>query len=600
MTQTKARKDININDTWAINEMFENDQALNIAFETVEKQTDSLGSYKGEVLKDAETLLKVLNLRDKVWKGATNLYTFTRMSKDIDNRDAKWQGLFSKAVSLDVKADGAMSYIVPELLKADFNQIDTFIKEMPELEIYRFHLSEVYRQKAHVLSEKEERILALAREMAGAPENIYGMLNNADIKFDKVTNEKGESIELTKGNFIKFMESPDQSVRRQAFLAFYKSYAYMKNTIGAAFIASYKADTFYAKTKKYESTIESALDDDFVPITVYDNLIGTIHNRMDLMHRYVVLRKKMLKLDELHIYDVYAPLVANVDKMIQFDDAKAVVKKGLQPLGQAYLEVLDKGYAERWIDVFETEGKTSGAYSWGTYESKPFVLLNYQGNLDHVFTLAHEMGHSIHSYYSNEAQEYINSNYKIFVAEVASTVNETLLIKDMLNQDIDVKERMYLLNHFMDQFKGTVYRQTMFAEFEKLIHGMVDRDEEVTMERLCDEYYKLNRLYFGDDIILDDEIKYEWMRIPHFYSSFYVYKYATGFSAAVAIADKIEQEGQPAVDAYTQFLKSGGSDHPIDLLKIAGVDMTTAAPIESALDLFEKVLDEMESLVEQL
>lgn len=340
------------------------------------------------------------------------------------------------------------------------------------------------------------------------------------------------------------------------------------------------------------------MDDDFVPTDVYNNLIGTIHNRMDLMHQYVSLRKKMLNLDELHMYDLYTPLVGEVKRSIPYNEAAEMVSEGLKPLGEDYLTILKEGFESKWIDVYETEGKTSGAYSWGTFDSKPFVLLNYQDNLNYVFTLAHEMGHSIHSYLSKKNQAFINSNYKIFVAEVASTVNESILMQSLLKQDISKKERMFLLNHFMEQFKGTVYRQTMFAEFEKLAHSQVDDGQAVTMDSLSEQYYELNKAYFGDHVVVDDDIRYEWMRIPHFYNAFYVYKYATGFSAAIAISQRILKEGQPAIDDYMKFLKSGGSDHPIELLKIAGVDMTTPQPIEEALSVFEGIIKEMNELIE--
>lgn len=596
MSNSKTREQIDNKDKWSIVEMFPTDELLEATFREVEILASEIAEYKGKVCESGVTLLKVFEIRDDIWKKVSNLYTFTRMKKDENNEDSKYQSLFDKSVSANVKAEGIMSYIVPEILNNEEEKILSYLNDNSSLEKYRFYITELFRQKEHSLSEKEEKLLALSGEMASGPRSIFSMLNNADIKFDEVTNENGETIELTKGNYVKFLESPSQEVRANAFEAFYKSYKYVKNTAASTMIASFKKDSFFTKVRNYSSTIERALDDDFIPLSVYDNLIKAIHGRMDLMYRYVDLRKKMLNLDEMHMYDLYAPLVSEVKRSIPYDEACKMVYEGLESLGDDYREILKEGFESNWIDVYETKGKTSGAYSWGTYDSKPYVLLNYQDNLNYVFTLAHEMGHSIHSYLSKKNQEFINSNYKIFVAEVASTVNEALLMQSLLKQDISIKERMFLLNQFMEQFKGTVYRQTMFAEFEQLAHKQVDSGEPVTMDSLCKEYYELNKQYFGDNVVIDEDIKYEWMRIPHFYNSFYVYKYATGFSAAIAISQRILKEGKPAIDDYIKFLKSGGSDHPIELLKIAGVDMTTTEPIELALDMFESIISEMEKL----
>jgi len=598
MSQYKTREEIESTYKWDIETMFASDEVLEKTFDAVDELTEEISNYMGRVCESGETLLKIFKTRDQIWRKVSNLYTFTRMKKDEDNRESKYQGLFDRAVSSNVAAESLMSYIGPEILSHDESKVMGFLNEVKGLEVYRFYLSELFRQKEHTLSDKEERLLAMSGELAAGPRSIFTMLNNADIKFRKVKDETGKEIELTKGNYIKFLESPDQTVRADAFAAFYESYKYVKNTVATTLIASFKKDAFYSKMRQYPTSLERALDDDFVPTDVYNNLIGTIHNRMDLMHEYVSLRKKMLKLDELHMYDLYTPLVGEVKRSIPYKEAREMVSAGLKPLGEDYLSILKEGFESKWIDVYETEGKTSGAYSWGTFDSKPFVLLNYQDNLNYVFTLAHEMGHSIHSYLSKKNQDFINSNYKIFVAEVASTVNESILMQSLLKQDISKKERMFLLNHFMEQFKGTVYRQTMFAEFEKLAHGQVDDGQAVTMDSLSEQYYELNKAYFGDHVVVDDDIRYEWMRIPHFYNAFYVYKYATGFSAAIAISQRILKEGQPAIDDYMKFLKSGGSDHPIELLKIAGVDMTTPQPIEEALSVFEGIIKEMNELIE--
>ncbi|HOM43856.1 MAG TPA: oligoendopeptidase F, partial [Bacillota bacterium] len=439
-------------------------------------------------------------------------------------------------------------------------------------------------------------ILALAGEMARAPETIFGMLNNADIKFPHIKDEKGNEVELTKGRYIQLVESSDRRVRKDAFEGLYSTYSKQKNTLAALLNANVKANMFSARVRKYGSAREESLFEDNVKEEVYDNLIAAMHDNMNLMHRYVKLRKRIMGLEELHMYDLYVPMIKEVKMEIPFEEAKKIVREGLEILGEDYGRNLEKGLNSGWIDVYENEGKRSGAYSWGCYDSHPYVLLNHNDTLNNMFTLTHEMGHALHSYYSDSNQPYIYAQYKIFVAEVASTVNESLVMNYLLNTTKDQKKKMYLLNYFMEQFRTIVYRQTMFAEFEKIIHEKAESGEALTAELLCSVYRDLNILYYGPDIVVDDLIDMEWARIPHFYSSFYVYKYATGFSAAMSISQQMLKEGRPAVDRYLEFLKSGGSDYPIELLKIANVDMSTKEPVDNALKLFGSLLDQMEEL----
>lgn len=459
-------------------------------------------------------------------------------------------------------------------------------------------LDEITRQKSHVLSAQEEQIIAMAGDIASAPSNIYGMINNADIKFPCIKDENGQEVELTKGRYISFLESSDRRVRKDAFHALYSSYKKQKNTLAQTLSSSVKRDIFYSKVRKYSSSLEAALDEDNVTLDVYDNLISTISNNLEPMYKYVALRKRMLGVDELHMYDLYTPIIKDVKMEVPYSKGVELVIDGLKPLGDEYERILREGFKGGWVDVYENEGKTSGAYSWGCYDTHPYVLMNYQDDVSNLFTLAHEMGHALHSYYTNQEQPFVYSGYKIFVAEVASTLNEALLMEYMLNNTQDKKEKMYLINYYLEQFRGTVYRQTMFAEFEKIIHERAEAGEPLTPELLCNIYRDLNRKYYGPDIVIDEDIDMEWSRIPHFYRNFYVYKYATGFSAAASLAESILKEGQPAVKRYIDFLKGGDSDYPVNLLKKAGVDMTTPDPIIKAVKTFERLVEELDGLVD--
>lgn len=593
----KERNEIEEKFKWNLESMYENDDKWEEDFETIKKLIKEIKQYKGKVGESGKVLLEVLELESKMSRMIENVYTYAKMRKDEDTRNDKYQALTDRATSLMVEVEESTSFIVPEILSIDEKVLNDYLDNIEGLKLYRHYIERIVRRKSHYLSPEEEAIIARAGELANSPETIFGMLNNADIKFPTIIDEKGNEVEITHGKFIKLMESKDRRVRKDTFKGLYSTYNKYRNTFATTLSANIKKDIFYSKVRKYNSSLEAALDVNNIPIEVYDNLIKAVHDNLSSMYRYVKLRKKVLGLDELHMYDLYTPLVKDIEMEIPYEEGKKIVLEGLKPLGDEYMEIVQEGFNSRWIDVYENKGKRSGAYSWGTYDSYPFILLNYQDNLDSVFTLAHELGHSLHSYYSKENQPYIYGSYSIFVAEVASTVNEAILMEYMLNKTKNKDEKLYLLNHYLEQFRGTVYRQTMFAEFEKLIHEEIENGKSLTADSLCRMYKELNRKYYGPDIVIDEEIAMEWARIPHFYYNFYVYQYATGFSAAIALSQKILKEGKKSVNKYIDFLKSGSSDYPINVLKKAGVDMTTPQPVNNALKLFNKLLDEMESLL---
>ncbi|HOQ10240.1 MAG TPA: oligoendopeptidase F [Syntrophomonadaceae bacterium] len=594
--KARKREEIAEEYRWQLEDIYRNQDDWEQDFQRVKELIEQIGPYQGRVGESASTLKQVLQILNEMQRKTDNLYVYSRMRRDEDNSKAEYQTLFDRAESLSVQCSSAVAFVVPELLSLSREQIKEYEKAEPELAVYAHYFDELFRQKEHILGEKEERLLAMSADLSSASNNIFTMLNNADIKFPTIRDENGQEVELTKGRYGRFMESRDRRVRKEAYEGLYSSYKGLINTLAATLSSSIKRDIFYARARNYPSALHAALDQDNVPVEVYNQLIASVNNHLDSMYRYMKIRKKLLQVDPMYMYDIYVPLVADFDMKVTYEEAKEITLQGLKPLGEEYLSVLRQGYQGRWIDVYENQGKTSGAYSWGTYDTHPYVLMNYDDKLDDLFTLAHEMGHSLHSYYSNLAQPYIYSQYSIFVAEVASTVNESLLIDYLLKNTDNPQEKMYLLNHYLEQFRGTVYRQTMFAEFEKITHERVEAGDALTPENLGELYLELNKKYYGPEVEMDDNICAEWARIPHFYSAFYVYKYATGFSAATAIKQSILEEGQPAVDRYLDFLKSGSSDYPINLLKKAGVDLTTPEPVEKALTYFSKLLDEFEKL----
>jgi len=592
----RSREEIPQEYKWNLEDIFASNEAWEKLFRETEKLIGLAAKYQGSLSQSPEIFLECLEWADRLSLYLEDLYAYAKMRRDEDNRVAKYQEMTDRAGMLSVQAGSALSFLVPEILSIPEERLQELRRDQ-RLKIYDHFLENILRQKAHVLSTAEEKLLAEAGELAQAPGTIFSMANDADLKFGKIRDEQGEEVELTKGNFLKYMESKDRAVRKQAFETLYAAYGKQINSWAAMLSANVKANVFFARARKYPSVLESALDDEKVPVKVYDSLIESVHEALPEFQRYIRLRKEVLGLDELHMYDIYVPLVTEIEQHIPYDEAKAKVREGLQPLGEEYLRVLDEGFASGWVDIYENEGKTSGAYSWGTYSSHPYVLLNHQDTLDSLFTLAHEMGHALHSYFSNKNQIHLYAGYKIFVAEVASTLNESLVMRHLIQTASDPKIKAYLLNHYLEQFRGTVFRQTMFAEFEKEIHAAAERNESLTAEYISRIYRDLNLKYFGTEIVVDAQIDIEWARIPHFYNSFYVYKYATGFSAATALAQQIIEEGEPAVQRYLAFLAGGGSDYPIALLRKAGVDMEKPDPVRQALRVFSELLDELEKII---
>ena len=597
--QIKKRSEIATEDKWAIEDLYPSDEAWEQTLATLEDAKNALAAFAGRLGESGQTLYDFLFLSEQTNVTARRLANYCMRKADEDTRDAKYQAMTGKFISVAVAMDAATSFETPEIMAITDEQLDAFYAQCPNLERYRRSLSNLRRRKAHILSAAEEKLLAATGEMAQAPDKVYGMLADADLTFPDAIDSEGKAHPLSQGTFVACQESPDRQLRKSAYENLYDSFAKFKNTAAGLLDAQIKQLKFFAEARKYSKAFEASLDSANVPTSVYLNLIEAVHKNLDKMHRYVRLRKKLLGVDELHFYDIYAALVKDVDKKIPFAQAKQTVYDSLAPLGEDYRAILKEGFESRWIDVYQNEGKRSGAYSAGA-DVHPYVLLNYSGTLDSQFTLAHEMGHALHSYLSNKHQNPVDSNYVIFVAEVASTCNEALLMEYLLNKTTDKKERAYLINHFLEQFKSTLYRQTMFAEFELNIGKMVAEGKTLTPQVLSDEYRRLNELYFGSDMVVDDRIAMEWARIPHFYYDYYVFQYATGYSAAIALSRKILKEGEPAVKDYLQFLSGCCSKSPIDLLKGAGVDMTSSEPVEQALALFGELLDEMEALTEEL
>ncbi|NLN18998.1 MAG: oligoendopeptidase F [Firmicutes bacterium] len=579
---------------WRLEDLFPSDDAWEKAFAAVEETLPKISAFKGRLGQGSEQLLAALRLRDQMEEQLLRAYAYAQLRKDEDTTDSRYQQMSSRALSLVTQAYSTLAFVNPEILAIPTETLQAFLEENAALQIYRHTLEDLIRRKPHVLSETEEELLARFTEVAQSAATIFEMINDADMKFGTVTDEEGRPIELTKGRYIRLMESRDRRVRRDAFKTLYTSYINQRNTIAATLYASVKKDCLYAQLRHYDSSLHAALDDDNIPVAVYDNLLTSVQNHLDLMHRYVSLRKRMLGVDQVHMYDLYVPLVREVDMRFSYPQAQEIVKTAMAPLGADYVGVLDTAFRSAWIDVYENAGKTSGAYSWGVYGVHPYILLNFQETLDDVFTLAHEMGHALHSYYSSRKQPFVYAGYSIFLAEIASTLNENLVAQYLLQTLEDRQQRMYIINHILEQFRTTVYRQTMFAEFERIIHARVERGEVLTADNLCSLYRELNRKYYGDEIVLDAEIDMEWARIPHFYRSFYVYQYATGYSAAMALAKQIQDEGPSAVERYLDFLSSGSSDYPLELLKAAGVDMSTPQPIDQALGVFASLLDQLE------
>ena len=591
------RKDTDPRYHWKIEDYFKTDADWEAAYTALEAAIPEITAFSGKLSDSADTLLACLQKNEALSLRLDHLYTYASMRLHEDSANAFYQGLASRAELLLIRYSAAVSFLTPELLAIPEEKLTAFRQEKAaDLAVYDHFFHSLLRQKAHTLSPTEEHLLAKTAELGGAPQQIFTMLNDADIRFPSIHTADGEELELTKGRYITFLESPDRTIRQQAFQNLYSVYMAQKNTLAATYAASVKSDVFFAEARSYGSAMEMALADDNIPLSVYDTLIDTVHQNLPLLHRYVSLRKRELGVDELHMYDLYVPLVPDADIKIPYEEEKKTVTEALAVMGEAYGNALTHGMESGWIDVYENKGKRGGAYSWGSYGVHPFVLLNHNDTINSMFTLAHEMGHALHSYFTWEKQPYLYADHKIFVAEVASTCNEALLMQHLLKTTTDRTMRKYLINYFLEQFRGTLFRQTMFAEFEKITHSMAEKGEPLTWEGMNQIYHDLNVAYFGDDLVIDPEIDIEWARIPHFYNAFYVYQYATGYSAAIALSEKILKEGKPAIDAYLDFLSKGSSEYSIDLLKGAGVDLSTAAPIENAMQLFKELLDEFETL----
>ena len=592
-----SREEIPTEDKWAIEDLYATDAAWEEDLKTVAEDQEYLTGFAG-TLHQPESLYAYLQRSEELNVKADRLGNYCMRKADEDTRNATYQAMQGKFMSVFVALGAATSFDTPEIMAISEEDMDRFYREYPALERYRRYLTDLRRRKEHTLSPAEEKILAAAGEMADAPDTIYGSFADADMTFADAVDSKGEKHPLTQGTFVQLEESPDRVLRKSAYEHLYEGFAGFKNTAAAILNAQNKQLKFFAETRKYTDAFHRSLDRTNVPTSVYLNLIEAVHNNLDKMHRYVRLRKKLLGVEELHFYDIYTPLVPEADQQIPYAEAKQTIYDALHPLGEGYCAILKEGFENRWIDVYQNQGKRSGAYSAGA-AVHPYVLMNYTGTLDSQFTLAHEMGHAIHSYLSNKHQNPIDADYVIFVAEVASTCNEALLMEYLLGKTTDKKQRAYLINHFLDQFKGTIYRQTMFAEFELNIGKLVAEGQTLTAEVLCGEYKRLNELYYGPDMVVDDRIAMEWARIPHFYYNYYVFQYATGYAAAIALSRRILREGEQAVQDYLNFLSGGCSRSPIDLLKGAGVDMTSPAPVNQALELFGELLDEMEALMEE-
>jgi len=593
-----TRADLPIDDTWELESIFANDAVWEENFTYVSDQLPRLAQLQGSLSQTGDGLFQALQQTNQLGEILERLYVYALMRFHEDTTRSQYQALADRIATLAAEFSSVTAFFTPEILAIPQDRLEGFLAEEPRLELYRHYLDEVTRSRPHIRSTEVEQVLAGMLEIAQAPERVFDMIDNADLRLPKLTDAEGNEAQLSIGNYLLFLQSPKREVRQAAFEGMHTTFKQQQNTIAANLATQVKKNLFFARVRRYESSLDAALDGNNIPTTVYTNLVETVNKNLPVLHRYLALRKKALKLDEQHMYDLYTPLVPDAQVAIDFSEARDRVVKALAPLGSDYTNALAHGLRSRWVDIRENQGKRGGAYSWGAYGTHPFVLLNYQDQLDDVFTLAHEMGHSMHSYYTWNNQPYPYASYTIFLAEIASTLNEALLTNYLLQTTEDKQVRTYVLNHYLDGFRATLFRQTMFADFELQIHQQAEKGASLTPDLLCSIYKDLNQRYYGDGGVVQDElIGWEWSRIPHFYSSFYVYQYATGISASTALSRSILTEGQPAVDRYLKLLRSGSSNYSIDLLQAAGVDMTTPAPIEAAIAEFDRAITEMEKLV---
>lgn len=596
--QILTREEVPEQLTWDLTTIFESDEAWEAELKEVEQLSKKASDYKGKVADSAESLYNTLQFSDALYERLSKLYVYSHLKHDQDTTNSKYQDLDGRIRSVLTNAGAAWSFITPEILALDEATLNSYVESYEPLSLYEQSLKELNLGRPHILSAEKEELLAQFSEVTSTAGKTFSALNNADLEFPKIIGEDGEEVQITHGNYITMLESDNREVREAAFKAVYKTYGQYKNTFATTLAGNVKAHNANAKVRNYNSARHAALSNNFIPEKVYDQLVSTIHDYLPALHRYVELRKKVLGVDELHMYDLFTPLVKEVKMEVTYDEAKKTMVESFAPLGKEYQEIVQKGLKSRWVDVLENKGKRSGAYSSGTFGTNPYVLMNWQNNVNNLYTLAHEFGHSMHSYYSRANQPYQYADYSIFVAEVASTCNEELLFDHLMKTLDDDKQKIYLLNQWLDGFRGTVFRQTMFAEFEHMIHELDAKGESITSEKLTSIYYDLNKQYFGDAMTVDEEIGLEWARIPHFYYNYYVYQYATGQSAATALSKQILEEGEPAVERYiNNFLKAGCSDFPIEVLKAAGVDMESPEPIALACKVFEEKLEELEKLL---
>lgn len=591
-----SREEIPSAHKWNLEDIYKSTEAFEAEYQLVRTSLPSFSNYKGQ-LHETDTLAACLQQRDDIDVKSSSLFAFARMYRDTDNASNIYQAMTARITSLLSEASAALSFIEPELLSLDEHFLTTTIEQDPRLKKYTFFISNLLRQKRHILSAPEEALLAKASEICQAPSNIFTIMTNADLKFPQTLAENGEKTTLTEGRYNQFIRSENRNVRQESFEKLFTTYSTFRHTFAATYSAQIQSSIFQAKTRKYASTLEAALDAGNIPTRVYDNVIDTAKAHLAPLHEYIALKQKALKLESIHMYDLYTPLTASLTSKFSYDKGLSLVKQALKPLGEDYLSAMTHGIDNGWIDIYESKGKRNGAYSWGVYGVHPFVLLNYDDQYNAVSTLAHELGHAMHSFYSNKTQPYIDSSYTIFCAEVASTVNENLLLDYMLETSKNTSDRLYFLNQYLEQVRTTVYRQILFAEFEKTVHALAENHEALTADVLEKLWLDLNRKYYGDAITLDDTLKIEWARIPHFYRPFYVYQYATGYAAATALAAGLQKNGQAAKDAYLSYLQSGGSDYSLTLLKNAGVDMSTSTPLEITLEKFHARLKEFKSLL---
>ncbi|MBM7664910.1 oligoendopeptidase F [Solibacillus kalamii] len=596
--QILTREEVPEQLTWDLTSIFESDETWEAELKEVEQLSKQASNYKGKVADSAESLYNTLQFSDALYERLHKLYVYSHLKHDQDTTNSKYQDLDGRVRSVLTNVGAAWSFITPEILALDEATLNSYVESYEPLSLYEQSLKELNLGRPHILSAEKEELLAQFSEVTSTAGKTFSALNNADLEFPKIKGEDGEEVQITHGNYITMLESDNREVREAAFKAVYKTYGQYKNTFATTLAGNVKAHNVNAKVRNYNSARHAALSNNFIPEKVYDQLVSTIHDYLPALHRYVELRKKVLGVDELHMYDLFTPLVKEVKMEVTYDEAKKTMVESFAPLGKEYQEIVEKGLESRWVDVLENKGKRSGAYSSGTFGTNPYVLMNWQNNVNNLYTLAHEFGHSMHSYYSRANQPYQYSDYSIFVAEVASTCNEELLFDHLMKTLDDDKQKIYLLNQWLDGFRGTVFRQTMFAEFEHMIHELDAKGESITSEKLTSIYYDLNKQYFGDAMTVDEEIGLEWARIPHFYYNYYVYQYATGQSAATALSKQILEEGEPAVERYiNNFLKAGCSDFPIEVLKAAGVDMESPEPIALACQVFEEKLEELEKLL---